>query len=261
MYIATTVGWNDPDAIVGAIVVEFGILRLCPYNGFRPADINLICDDIEDESKINTYYKLETVPLTLVIDPVTKIESQLPKIAMKIDNGMIHLYVNSVMIQMPYGLQKEDKNHVLLSDSLDPTCSYRHEDIVSLPELKSIDLFSRYYIITFNVYRGSKMASILKDDKWWRGHARAFLKHVNLSTEALRQGRVSQTRREASYFVMGIHHLKSFVICVRGIETPEDLLTDDLIRICMLTTEIRANVERMRLKIFSSGGEVMQELF
>ncbi|PWA66879.1 UBX domain-containing protein [Artemisia annua] len=30
-----------------------------------------VCDDTEDGSKINTYYKLETVPVTLVIDPVT----------------------------------------------------------------------------------------------------------------------------------------------------------------------------------------------
>lgn len=30
-----------------------------------------VCDDTEDGSKINTYYKLETVPVTLVIDPIT----------------------------------------------------------------------------------------------------------------------------------------------------------------------------------------------
>nr|GEW81174.1 lipase, class 3 [Tanacetum cinerariifolium] len=37
-----------------------------------------------------------------------------------------------------------------------------------------------------------KRPSILKGDTWWRGHARAFLKYVNLPAEALRQGRVCQ---------------------------------------------------------------------
>lgn len=32
----------------------------------------------------------------------------------------------------------------------------------------------------------------LKGDNWWRGHARAFLKYVNLPADSLRQGRVCQ---------------------------------------------------------------------
>ncbi|GKA78763.1 hypothetical protein Tco_0785300 [Tanacetum coccineum] len=78
---------------------------------------------------------------------------------------------------------------------------------------------------------------VLKGDNWWRGHARAFLKYVNLPAEALRQGRVCQTRCEAAYFVLVHHHIKCVVICVRGTETREDLLTDGLSRECMLATE------------------------
>ncbi|GJV61568.1 hypothetical protein Tco_1467668 [Tanacetum coccineum] len=78
---------------------------------------------------------------------------------------------------------------------------------------------------------------VLKGDNWWRGHARAFLKYVNFPAEALRQGRVCQTRCEAAYFVLVHHHIKCVVICVRGTETPEDLLTDGLSRECMLATE------------------------
>ncbi|GJS54723.1 Sn1-specific diacylglycerol lipase beta [Tanacetum coccineum] len=82
-----------------------------------------------------------------------------------------------------------------------------------------------------------KRHPILDGDNWWRGHARAFLKYVNLPAEALRQGRVCQTRCEAAYFVVVFHHIKCVVICVRGTETPEDLLTDGLSRECMLATE------------------------
>ncbi|GJW64886.1 hypothetical protein Tco_0116770 [Tanacetum coccineum] len=77
---------------------------------------------------------------------------------------------------------------------------------------------------------------ILKGDKWWRGHARAFLKYVNFPVEALPQGRVCQKRREASYFVVDIHHIKSGVICAWGTETAEDLLTDGLSREHVLAT-------------------------
>ncbi|OAY71544.1 Sn1-specific diacylglycerol lipase alpha [Ananas comosus] len=71
---------------------------------------------------------------------------------------------------------------------------------------------------------------ILEGDNWWRGHAAAFLKYVNLPPEALRRGRVSQTKREAAYFVVVLHDLKTVVIAVRGTETPEDLITDGLCR-------------------------------
>ncbi|XP_076905914.1 uncharacterized protein LOC143561826 [Bidens hawaiensis] len=77
----------------------------------------------------------------------------------------------------------------------------------------------------------------LKGDNWWRGHARAFLKYVNLPPDSLRQGRVCQTRCEAAYFVVVHHKIKSVVICVRGTETPEDLLTDGLSRECLLSTQ------------------------
>nr|GEX48764.1 Sn1-specific diacylglycerol lipase beta [Tanacetum cinerariifolium] len=43
---------------------------------------------------------------------------------------------------------------------------------------------------------------ILKGDNWWRGHARAFLKYVNLPAEALRQGRVCQKT-----LMVNINHL------------------------------------------------------
>ncbi|XP_058093977.1 uncharacterized protein LOC131240008 isoform X2 [Magnolia sinica] len=78
---------------------------------------------------------------------------------------------------------------------------------------------------------------ILEGDNWWRGHAAAFLKYVNLSPEALRRGRVYQAKREAAYFVVVLHHLRTVVIAVRGTETPEDLITDGLCRECPLLTE------------------------
>ncbi|XP_020090740.1 uncharacterized protein LOC109711847 isoform X1 [Ananas comosus] len=78
---------------------------------------------------------------------------------------------------------------------------------------------------------------ILEGDNWWRGHAAAFLKYVNLPPEALRRGRVSQTKREAAYFVVVLHDLKTVVIAVRGTETPEDLITDGLCRECSLTMD------------------------
>ncbi|KAM7465520.1 hypothetical protein LguiB_013082 [Lonicera macranthoides] len=77
----------------------------------------------------------------------------------------------------------------------------------------------------------------LEGDNWWRGHAAAFLKYVNLSPEVLRRGRVNQAKCEAAYFVVVLHDLKSVVIVVRGTETPEDLITDGLCRECSLTTE------------------------
>ncbi|MCL7038699.1 hypothetical protein MKW94_016877 [Papaver nudicaule] len=76
---------------------------------------------------------------------------------------------------------------------------------------------------------------VLGGDNWWRGHAAAFLKYVNLSPESLRQGRVCQGKCEAAYFVVVLHHLRSVVIAVRGTETPEDLITDGLCRECTLS--------------------------
>ncbi|XP_043724432.1 uncharacterized protein LOC122671340 isoform X2 [Telopea speciosissima] len=78
---------------------------------------------------------------------------------------------------------------------------------------------------------------VLEGDNWWRGHAAAFLKYVNLSPETLKQGRVSQAKREAAYFLVVVHHMRSVVIAVRGTETPEDLLTDGLCRECTLSAE------------------------
>ncbi|KAM0940039.1 putative fungal lipase-like domain, alpha/Beta hydrolase [Dioscorea sansibarensis] len=76
---------------------------------------------------------------------------------------------------------------------------------------------------------------MLEGDNWWRGHAAAFLKYVRLSPNALRRGRVSQTKREAAYFIVVLHDQKVVVITVRGTETPEDLLTDGLCRECTLS--------------------------
>ncbi|XP_057959730.1 uncharacterized protein LOC131152103 [Malania oleifera] len=78
---------------------------------------------------------------------------------------------------------------------------------------------------------------VLEGDNWWRGHAAAFLKYVNLSPEVLRRGRVSQGKCEATYFIVVLHHLRSVVIAVRGTETPEDLITDSLCRECILSEE------------------------
>lgn len=46
-----------------------------------------------------------------------------------------------------------------------------------------------------------------------------------------------QTKREAAYFVVVLHDLKTVVIAVRGTETPEDLITDGLCRECSLTMD------------------------
>ncbi|VAH82676.1 unnamed protein product [Triticum turgidum subsp. durum] len=78
---------------------------------------------------------------------------------------------------------------------------------------------------------------ILEGDNWWRGHAAAFLKYVNVPPEVLRKGRVSQTKREAAYFVIVLHNLRTIVIAIRGTETPEDVITDGLCRECSLTMD------------------------
>ncbi|XP_048233466.1 diacylglycerol lipase-beta isoform X2 [Ricinus communis] len=78
---------------------------------------------------------------------------------------------------------------------------------------------------------------VLKGDNWWRGHAAAFLKYVNLPPEALRRGRVCQGKCKAAYFIVVLNHVRSVVIAVRGTETAEDLITDGLGRECLLTTE------------------------
>uniref|UniRef100_A0A0E0JSA4 Uncharacterized protein n=1 Tax=Oryza punctata TaxID=4537 RepID=A0A0E0JSA4_ORYPU len=78
---------------------------------------------------------------------------------------------------------------------------------------------------------------VLEGDNWWRGHAAAFLKYVSVPPEVLIKGRVSQTRREAAYFVVVLHDLKTLVIAIRGTETPEDVITDGLCRECSLTVD------------------------
>lgn len=78
---------------------------------------------------------------------------------------------------------------------------------------------------------------VLQGDNWWRGHAAAFLKYVNLSQESLRRGRVNQGKCQAAYFIVVLHDISSVVIAVRGTETPEDLITDGLCRETSLTTE------------------------
>ncbi|XP_038884280.1 diacylglycerol lipase-beta isoform X3 [Benincasa hispida] len=78
---------------------------------------------------------------------------------------------------------------------------------------------------------------VLHGDNWWRGHAAAFLKYVNLPPEVLRRGRVNQAKCEAAYFVLVLHDVKCVVIAVRGTETPEDLITDGLCRECALSEE------------------------
>ncbi|WCJ41481.1 lipase class 3 family protein [Euphorbia peplus] len=77
----------------------------------------------------------------------------------------------------------------------------------------------------------------LTGDNWWRGHAAAFLKYVDLPPEALRRGRVCQEKCEAAYFIVVLHDLQTIVIAVRGTETPEDLITDGLGRECSLSEE------------------------
>ncbi|XWS13249.1 hypothetical protein CRYUN_Cryun36dG0021300 [Craigia yunnanensis] len=75
----------------------------------------------------------------------------------------------------------------------------------------------------------------LDGDNWWRGHAAAFLKFVNLPPEVLRRGRVCQKKCEAAYFVVVLHHIRSVVLTIRGTETPEDLIIDGLGRECPLS--------------------------
>ncbi|CAL5026754.1 unnamed protein product [Urochloa decumbens] len=77
----------------------------------------------------------------------------------------------------------------------------------------------------------------LDGDNWWRGHAAAFLRFVNIPPKALLRGRVCQSKREAAYFVVALHDKRTVVIGVRGTETPEDLLTDGLCRECAFTME------------------------
>ena len=72
--------------------------------------------------------------------------------------------------------------------------------------------------------------SELQGDSWWRGHAAAYLKFVNLPPDTLRKGRVYQAKREAAYFAVVLRHLPCVVISVRGTETPENLVTDVLCR-------------------------------
>nr|XP_034597318.1 uncharacterized protein LOC117858369 isoform X3 [Setaria viridis] len=78
---------------------------------------------------------------------------------------------------------------------------------------------------------------ILEGDNCWRGHAAAFLKYANVAPEVLRKGRVSQTKREAAYFVIVLHDLSTVVIAIRGTETPEDVITDGLCKECSLTMD------------------------
>ncbi|KAL6650937.1 hypothetical protein ACP70R_009862 [Stipagrostis hirtigluma subsp. patula] len=77
----------------------------------------------------------------------------------------------------------------------------------------------------------------LDGDNWWRGHAAAFLRFVNIPPKALLRGRVRQSKREAAYFVVALHDKRTVVIAVRGTETPEDLITDGLCRECAFTME------------------------
>ncbi|PUZ53463.1 hypothetical protein GQ55_5G054000 [Panicum hallii var. hallii] len=78
---------------------------------------------------------------------------------------------------------------------------------------------------------------ILEGDNCWRGHAAAFLKYANVAPEVLRKGRVSQTKREAAYFVVVLHDLSTVIIAIRGTETPEDVITDGLCKECNLTMD------------------------
>ncbi|KAM3387818.1 hypothetical protein ACQJBY_010572 [Aegilops geniculata] len=77
----------------------------------------------------------------------------------------------------------------------------------------------------------------LDGDNWWRGHAAAFLRFVNIAPTALVRGRVRQSKREAAYFVVVLHDKKTVLIGVRGTETPEDLITDGLCRECAFTMD------------------------
>jgi hypothetical protein len=46
-----------------------------------------------------------------------------------------------------------------------------------------------------------------------------------------------QTKREAAYFVIVLHDLRTVVIAIRGTETLEDVITDGLCRECSLTMD------------------------
>lgn len=46
-----------------------------------------------------------------------------------------------------------------------------------------------------------------------------------------------QTKREAAYFVVALHDLKTIVIAIRGTETLEDVITDGLCKECSLTMD------------------------
>lgn len=49
----------------------------------------------------------------------------------------------------------------------------------------------------------------LENDNWWRGHAAAFLKHVNLPFKTLRRGRVCQVSTESYEIILTIKNLLS----------------------------------------------------
>lgn len=78
---------------------------------------------------------------------------------------------------------------------------------------------------------------VLVGDNWWRGHAAAFLKYVNLPPEVLRHGRINQVKCQAAYFVVVLQSLRCVVITIRGTETPEDLITDGLCKECTLSAD------------------------
>ncbi|CAK9277152.1 unnamed protein product [Sphagnum jensenii] len=119
---------------------------------------------------------------------------------------------------------------------------------------------------------------VLQGDNWWRGHAAAFLKHVNLPPEALRNGRVSQVNGEAAYFVVVLRKLRTVLVAIRGTETPEDLLTDGLSQECLLSNtdllglltgpgideKVRSNLETMphyaHIGIVNAARELSKEL-
>ncbi|KAJ8767581.1 hypothetical protein K2173_017925 [Erythroxylum novogranatense] len=77
----------------------------------------------------------------------------------------------------------------------------------------------------------------LTGDNWWRGHAAAFLKYVDLPPEVLRKGRVCPDKCQAAYFIVVLHSQRTVTISVRGTETPEDLITDGLARECILSRD------------------------
>ncbi|GBG68218.1 hypothetical protein CBR_g2768 [Chara braunii] len=96
---------------------------------------------------------------------------------------------------------------------------------------------------------GRKGWPLIEGDNYWRGHSAAFLRFSQLPPSCLLKGRVKQqANNESVYFVIALADVRMVVVCVRGTETPEDLITDGLGRECILTeTDLGGALSHLRL--------------